>query len=423
MGLLGMMLAGGVAEASKSVSGSIDQNEKMAYAQMLETSRQQHQEHLAELQNQWATERDKTQFANTTERDKTQFSNTVDRDKAQFGHAELMAEKQHAFRLNSMKAESEYKDANTNVAFDNTTKQPLTQSEVDSRMAEGKEDSFTYQNKLEVDKHAKSLDLADAQIYRQKSVGAFEDKNSSITPNQQLQRLEELREAYNAEMLSFDDGKREGNIIGYGKKDATKTKPSFADWVKQTRPESYELLFKSAKNDPQFDNVYDAVAQAESSGNHIDPKTGKVTISKKGAIGKFQLLEDTAKDLGVDPYDEKQNEIGGRKYLDQLLGKYNGDRDLALAAFNHGMGNVDAILKKGGSIKDMPLETRNFVAKVNGMIRPSSAEKGGDVGTALASAPTNPIPMPKSKNELAEGQVYATPRGDAIWKDGQFTRI
>jgi len=60
-----------------------------------------------------------------------------------------------------------------------------------------------------------------------------------------------------------------------------------------------------------------------------------------------------------DPFDAEQNVMGGTRYLKQLLGKYDGDLDKTLAAYNWGMGNVD---RKG--IDVLPEETRNYLSRV-----------------------------------------------------------
>jgi len=51
--------------------------------------------------------------------------------------------------------------------------------------------------------------------------------------------------------------------------------------------------------------------------------------------------------------------LGGSKYLKQLLDKYDGDLDHALAAYNWGQGNVDRY-----GLEKMPEETRNYLAKI-----------------------------------------------------------
>src|SRR5438105_3194325 len=52
---------------------------------------------------------------------------------------------------------------------------------------------------------------------------------------------------------------------------------------------------------------------------------GPTTRSKAGAIGRFQLLPATAKELGVDPNDPWQNPEGGIHYLQQLGQRFGGD--------------------------------------------------------------------------------------------------
>lgn len=83
-------------------------------------------------------------------------------------------------------------------------------------------------------------------------------------------------------------------------------------------------------------------------------------VSHKGALGLAQLMPQTARLLGVDPTDPKQNLEGGARYLARQYRKF-GSWPLALAAYNAG---PEAVVKHGG----VPPyeETRNYVRVIWG---------------------------------------------------------
>ncbi len=92
-------------------------------------------------------------------------------------------------------------------------------------------------------------------------------------------------------------------------------------------------------------------------------------VSRKGALGLMQLIPTTAQRFGVnDAFSPKQNVDAGVKYLKTLLERYNGNLDLALAAYNAGEGAVD----RAHGVPTFR-ETRNYVQRVQeAYFRPGS---------------------------------------------------
>jgi len=97
-----------------------------------------------------------------------------------------------------------------------------------------------------------------------------------------------------------------------------------------------------------------SVIRAESG---FDPKA----TSPKGAMGLMQLMPETARALGVkDAYDPEENVMAGTRFLKDLLERYEGDVEKALAAYNWGPGNLE---RNPGRL---PRETRTYIARIMG---------------------------------------------------------
>ena len=82
-------------------------------------------------------------------------------------------------------------------------------------------------------------------------------------------------------------------------------------------------------------------------------------VSRVGAMGLMQLMPATASHMKVeDPFDPRQNIMGGTRYLRRLADRYDGDINLVLSGYHAGPGNVE---KAGG----IPFEkTQNYVKNV-----------------------------------------------------------
>jgi soluble lytic murein transglycosylase-like protein len=96
-------------------------------------------------------------------------------------------------------------------------------------------------------------------------------------------------------------------------------------------------------------------------------------VSRAGARGIMQLMPDTARRFGVDNImDPTQNIHGGVKYLRELLTLFNGNKELAVAAYNAG---ENAVIRAGHRIPNYA-ETVNYVPKVLGYYRKFQTRAG-----------------------------------------------
>lgn len=162
--------------------------------------------------------------------------------------------------------------------------------------------------------------------------------------------------------------------VGAMAEEDAKDKPSLTDY------DLSKMAGLSPAN-PEGDEVWGRMIHQESGGNHL--RDGKIITSSAGAMGKAQLMPDTAKavaaslgkpelaDLAFEPTEDgaKANELLGRVYYDSLLEQF-GNPVMAAAAYNAGPNRVESAISKSAKdgdywVNHLPAETRNYVRVVS----------------------------------------------------------
>jgi len=138
-----------------------------------------------------------------------------------------------------------------------------------------------------------------------------------------------------------------------------------------------DSLIEQAAGEHQVDpELVRAIVQVESNYNPY-------AVSPRGARGLMQLIPATARRFGVtDIFDPEENLGGGIRYLKYLMGMFDGDLQLSLAAYNAG----ENVVARWRRVPPIP-ETRNYVRKIGAIYplrRPSPPTAGNG---AAPSAP------------------------------------
>ncbi|RZG45142.1 lytic transglycosylase domain-containing protein [Acinetobacter wuhouensis] len=204
------------------------------------------------------------------------------------------------------------------------------------------------------------------------------------------------------------------------------------------------VLPSYSKNKNSFDSIIRQAAQTHGVSEglikavmHTESGFNSNAKSPVGAQGLMQLMPATARRFNVsNSYDPQQNIYGGAKYLSWLMKRFNGNTNLALAAYNAGEGNVD----KYGGIPPFR-ETQDYVRRVTSRLNNlysgglglsasnTSNSNSSTTGQIIAQSNPNSNSNTRSKNESSPQlnnasnvqQVKYNPRPIIVSSDGTYT--
>jgi soluble lytic murein transglycosylase-like protein len=173
--------------------------------------------------------------------------------------------------------------------------------------------------------------------------------------------------------------------------------------VRADEIEAYrELIEQHASRHQIRPELVRAVIQVESAFN-------RWATSNKGAMGLMQLMPATAAEFGVDnAYNPVENIRAGVAYLRQLLDRFGGNEELALAAYNAGPGAVERYGQRVPPYR----ETRDYVERVRFRTgRLGQARRPATVYKTIEIVDGRPIPRYSTeKPGVGEYEIVKTSR-------------
>ena len=137
---------------------------------------------------------------------------------------------------------------------------------------------------------------------------------------------------------------------------------------------------------------------------------GYSNVSSAGAIGPGQLLPGTANDLGVNPWNWRDNVKGGVMYFAQALRKFGGNYDSAEAAYNAGPNSgLVAKFNETGDRRWLPAETQQYLNNIDANYR--AGTRGGSTPASVTQ--TNNFNINGSNAEQVASAVARRTRENA----------
>ena len=162
-----------------------------------------------------------------------------------------------------------------------------------------------------------------------------------------------------------------------------------------------QMIRQAAQQHGVSEGLIKAVMHTES-GFNINAR------SPVGAQGLMQLMPATARRFNVsNAYDPQQNIFGGARYLSWLLKRFNGNTQLAIAAYNAGEGNID----KYGGIPPFR-ETQDYVRRVT-----SRFQNLYSSGLSSTSSSNN-----SNTQVIAQSANYTSSNSEAVSAPKQYSR-